>query len=193
MKPRIAIDLGGLDGLRPGAGLFRYAVDLIRALHSLWPTASFHDFGSFPTPIQDLVPVFAGSQTDWVYRHLPRATRLPAELRRRCGAAAAVAAVRADLYNCLHTFIPLPAPCPLVVTIHDLMYELFPEYQEAVRSRPYRLLRWGARRRARRIICGRATCLPTSEQMSDTCRSWQLAGSARAARCGHSSRTPGWS
>ena len=106
MKPRIAIDLGGLDGLRPGAGLFRYAVDLIRAPALTLANGQFPRLRQLPDPIQDLVPVFAGSQTDWVYRHLPRATRLPAELRRRCGAAAAVAAVRADLYNCLHTSYP---------------------------------------------------------------------------------------
>ena len=28
----------------------------------------------------------------------------------------------------LHSPVPMLAPCPLVVTIHDLMFELFPEY-----------------------------------------------------------------
>ena len=49
--------------------------------------------------------------------------------------------------------MPLLAPCPLVVTQHDMMFELFAEYAEAVRSRPYRLTRWAIRHRARRIVC----------------------------------------
>jgi glycosyltransferase involved in cell wall biosynthesis len=169
LKPRIVIDLGGLDGLWPGAGLFRYAIDLVRALHSLRLATRFYVFGSFPTPIAELAPVFAGPQPDWVYRYVPRITRFPAELRRHWATAMATAAVRADLYHCLHTFVPLPSPCPTVVTIQDLMYELFPEYQEAIRSRSYRLLRWSTQRRARRIIC------PSQATAADLGRMWRIA------------------
>lgn len=168
MKPRIAIDLGGLDELWPGAGLFRYVVDLVHALHALRPPAEFIVLGSYRDPIPDLMPLFARSRPDWSYRHLHRPTRFAAELRRQCGASAAVAAASADLYHCLHTFVPILAPCPLVVTIQDLMYELFPEYQAAVRSRPYRLLRWGVRRRARRIIC------PSEATAVDLGRIWGI-------------------
>jgi glycosyltransferase involved in cell wall biosynthesis len=40
----------------------------------------------------------------------------------------------------------------VVATLYDLMFELFPDYAEAVRSRPYRIQRWAMRRRARRVI-----------------------------------------
>ena len=168
MRPRIAIDLGGLDGLWPGAGLFRYAVDLVHSLHALRPPARFIVFGSFPDPIPDLSPLFDPSGPDWSYRHVHRPTRFAGELRRQIGTSAAIASVGADLYHCLHTFVPIPAPCPIVVTIQDLMFELFPEYRPALRSRPYRLLRWGARRRARRVIC------PSEATAEDLGRIWGI-------------------
>lgn len=45
MRPRIVIDLGGLDALWPGAGLFRYAVNLVHSLHALRAPADFIVFG----------------------------------------------------------------------------------------------------------------------------------------------------
>ncbi|WP_435022597.1 glycosyltransferase family 4 protein (plasmid) [Tundrisphaera sp. TA3] len=168
MRPRIVIDLGGLDGLWPGAGLFRYVVDLVHAVHALRAPADFVVFGSVSEPIPEIRPLFGPGRPDWSYRAVRRPTRYAAELRRQCGIAAAVASAGADLYHCLHTFVPIPCPCPTVVTIQDLMYELFPEYRAAVRSRPYRLLRWGARVRARRIIC------PSGATAEDLGRIWGI-------------------
>jgi hypothetical protein len=71
---------------------------------------------------------------------------------------------RADLCHSLHSFVPLSAPCPLVVTQHDMMAAPFPEYAETVRSRPYRAYRWTVRR----VICISRT---TAE---DIHRLWQV-------------------
>ncbi|QEG27297.1 N-acetylgalactosamine-N,N'-diacetylbacillosaminyl-diphospho-undecaprenol 4-alpha-N-acetylgalactosaminyltransferase [Gemmata obscuriglobus] len=65
--------------------------------------------------------------------------------------------LKADLCHSLHTALPVLAPCPVVGTVLDLMFELFPEYAQAVRSRPYRLFRWAARHQARRLVCISAT------------------------------------
>jgi glycosyltransferase involved in cell wall biosynthesis len=59
---------------------------------------------------------------------------------------------RASLYHNLHKFAPLVGPCATVVTVHDLMQEIFPEYHLAVSSRPYRLHRWIGRTRVTRLI-----------------------------------------
>jgi glycosyltransferase involved in cell wall biosynthesis len=40
-----------------------------------------------------------------------------------------------------------------VNTKYDLMYELFTDYEEARRSRPYRIYKWAVKHIARRIIC----------------------------------------
>ncbi len=156
--PRIALDLGGLDGLWLGAGLYRYAVDLVHALAALDPPARFVVLGATPEPVPDLRPVFARPGGRWAYRPFARAAGFAAAYRDHARVAAALAAARADLCHCLGGFAPVVAPCPVVVTVHDLMYELFPEYAAAVRSRPYRLFRWAVRRRVRRAVCiSRAT------------------------------------
>jgi glycosyltransferase involved in cell wall biosynthesis len=167
-QPKIILDLGGLDQLWPGAGLFRYVVDLLHALRELDSPARFTVFGANPEPIPDLLPVFQGQARHWRYCHFRRSVGLAPEYRNHLRVARALFAHRADLYHCLHTFLPLFAPCPTVVTIQDLMFEMFADYQEAVRSRPYRLFRWGCRQRASRIIAA------SQSTADDLVRLWNL-------------------
>lgn len=156
---RIVIDLGGLDGLWPGAGLFRYVVDLIHALAELrLAGVQFFILGAFEEPIADLAQVFCGAKTgQFVYVPFRRATGIGSMLRDQLSLGLILARLRPDLCHCLHTAAPALAPCPLVVTIQDMMFELFPEYAAAVRSRPYRLFRWITRHRVARAICASFT------------------------------------
>ncbi len=156
-QPRIVLDLGGLDALWPGAGLYRYAVDLVHALADLSPPARFVVFGGFREPIEDLKDVFTQAGGRWEYYYFQRSAGFASAYRDYLRLPLALAAVRADLCHCLHTFAPLLAPCPLVVTIHDMMFELFPEYAKAVQSRPYRIFRWVVRRNVRRVLCSSQT------------------------------------
>jgi glycosyltransferase involved in cell wall biosynthesis len=165
--PRIALDMGGLDGLSSGHGLFRYVVDLIRALAELAPAARFVVLGAYPEPIADIAPVFADRQ--WEYRHFPRSVGFAAAYRDQARMPIALAQAGVDLYHCLHTAVPLAAACPLVLTVHDMMFELFPEYAAALRTRPYRMFKWGLRRRARRVIC------PSRTSAADLARLWNVA------------------
>lgn len=151
-RPRIIIDPGGLDVLNPGCGQFRYVVDLVRGLHSLAPRASFVFLGGTPSPPTELAPIF-NSGGHWRYRYFARPTGRGAMYREQVALAAIACRERADLFHSLHTTIPVFAPCRLVATVHDLMFELFVEYAEAVRSRPYRLHRWAVRHRVWRAIC----------------------------------------
>jgi glycosyltransferase involved in cell wall biosynthesis len=167
-RPRIALDLGGLDQLRPGAGQYRYVVDLIHALRDLRPPARFVVFGALPEPIDDLRPVFGPADRAWEYVHVPRATGRANYERDHVRLSAALARAGADLCHCLHYFVPALAPCPLVVTIQDMMYELFLGYEGAVTSRPYRVLRWLTRRRVRRAVC------PSRTTADDLARLWGI-------------------
>ncbi len=164
--PRIALDLGGLDKLYPGTGQYRYVVDLVHALRELAPPARFVVFGAYPDPIDDLKSVFRAADRAWEYVHFPRATGRANYERDYVWLSAALAWTGADLCHCLHYFVPAFAPCPLVLTVQDMMYELFPDYEQAVRSRPYRVLRWLTRRRVRRVIC------PSRTTADDLARLW---------------------
>jgi glycosyltransferase involved in cell wall biosynthesis len=57
-----------------------------------------------------------------------------------------------DLLHSLHSFVPLRPGVPVVETVHDMMYEVFPEYANVVRSREYRLHRWAFRKWVKRAI-----------------------------------------
>ncbi len=59
----------------------------------------------------------------------------------------------ADLFYSPYFVAPLLARCPIVITIHDLIFDRYPEYMPWAWSRPYyRLLMKLSTRRARRII-----------------------------------------
>lgn len=148
--PRIAIDFSSLDRVGPFGGQYRYTVDLVRGLAELRPEAEFMLLGSHPAPVAELRTVF--ETPGWQYRQVVRHHGRASYYRNQLGLAWTALRERVDLLHVLHGPVPLLAPCPVVVTIHDLMYELFPEYADAVRSRPYRIDRWVVRHRARRVI-----------------------------------------
>jgi glycosyltransferase involved in cell wall biosynthesis len=151
--PRIALDLGGLDALSLGNGQYRYLVDLVRGLSRLRPPLRFVAFGACPAPPPELATLFEADPQTWRYRTVPRSRGRGSFYRDQVRLAGALLRERIDLCHSLHALVPLLAPCPLVVTQHDMMFELFPEYAEAVRSRPYRVTRWTIRHRARRVLC----------------------------------------
>jgi len=154
-KPRIAIDFSGLDHLSIRNGQYRYAVDLVRGLAEFKPEAEFILLGSRPAPVAELREVFATA--GWRYLPAARLDGRAAYYRTQLALAWTALRERIDLLHVLHSPVPLLAPCPLVVTIFDLMYELFPEYANAVKSRPYRIDRWAVTNRARRVISISAT------------------------------------
>jgi glycosyltransferase involved in cell wall biosynthesis len=152
-RPRIAIYPGGLDCLSVGSGQYRYVVDLVRTLHEMQLPLDFVVLGARAEPAPDIASVFHPSNNAWHYRFLPHACGRGSFYLRQARLAHALWGERIDLCHCLHSAIPLLAPCPVVATQHDMMFELFPEYAEAVRSRPYRITRWTVRRRVHRVIC----------------------------------------
>jgi glycosyltransferase involved in cell wall biosynthesis len=149
--PRIALDTGGLDGIHPYAGQYRYVVDLVRGLAELRPPCRFVLFGAREQPPPEVRELFSGGA--WEYRSFPRSSGRASFYRDLVRFGLALRRERIDLCHCLHSFLPLFPPCPIVATQHDMMYELFPEYAEAVRSRPYRITRWLLRTRVNRIVC----------------------------------------
>jgi glycosyltransferase involved in cell wall biosynthesis len=145
----VAFDFSGLDHLNPGNGQYRYCTDLIRGLARLQTGLTFVVIGSQPKPPPQVAGVF--DVAGWRYVHLPRMSgrgayyadlfRFPWLLRRE----------RVDLFHTPHTFIPR-APVQMVVTVMDLMTEIFPEYQERRQSRPYQRFKAAVQRRGTHAI-----------------------------------------
>ena len=154
-KPRIAIDFSGLDHLSIRNGQYRYAVDLVEGLAGLHLEAEFIVLGSRPLPVAELQALF--ETPGWRYLESVRHDGRAAYYRNQLGLAWTALREGVDLLHVLHSPVPVFAPCPMVVTIFDLMYELFPEYAQAARSRSYRIDRWAVTHRARRLISISAT------------------------------------
>jgi glycosyltransferase involved in cell wall biosynthesis len=150
--PRIALDFSQLDSLGTTSGQYRYVVDLVRSLARLQPPLQFLLLGSQNGPVEELRDVFRDHGDRWRYRQLPRGQFRGAEYANHVRYGWLLWRERVSLLHALHTFVPVPAPCPVVITMYDLMYELFADYDEARRSRPYRIYKWAVRHRVRRII-----------------------------------------
>lgn len=150
--PRIAIDLTRVDRMGPGFGLFRYAVDLVQGLAQIASDASFVLIGSKAAPAPELAPLLAEQPAVWRYVQFVPSPRRGGALRDQVPYARLLRRERATLFHAPYLFAPILAPCPTVMTVHDLIWETFPEHARAARGLPWRLHRWAARRRATRLI-----------------------------------------
>jgi len=151
--PLIALDFTGDFTGPTGGGLYRYGIQLIRGLAKIPSGEKFLVIGSGPEPVKEIQSLFQDQAANWRYiqfRHLAgrgayyiNHARLSILLLRK----------RVSLLHSLAYFIPLGAPCPVVATVHDLMYELFPEYSGMARTRDWTNYRWAVKHLSRRIVC----------------------------------------
>jgi glycosyltransferase involved in cell wall biosynthesis len=149
---RIAIDFSTLDHLQMTAGHYRYTVQLVRGLADIADQQDFLLLGSRPEPVPELRDVF-GDGSRWLYRQRPSWHHRGGIYVDELAYLRLFLAHPIALLHVVHDFIPLTARCPLVITKHDLIEEIFPEYEGKRRERSYRVHRDRLQRRADRIIC----------------------------------------
>ena len=154
MKPLlIALDFSSLDHLTLLNGQYRYCVNLVRGLARMKPAANFVLLGSRPEPVAELRGVIRDEGSRWSYLQLLHHHGRGRYWRDQFAYARALCQLRPTLYHSLDGLVPLVSPCPIVMTQHDLMVELFPEYAK-VRNLPfYRVNRWAVIHLAKRAIC----------------------------------------
>ena len=131
----VAFDFSGLDHLNPGNGQYRYCIDLIRGCSRVSADFQFLVIGSRPHPPHQIADVFAAPR--WRYRQLPRLDTRGAYYIDQVRYAWLLSRESVDVFHTPHTFVPLSVSSRTVVTVYDLMSEMFPEYRERVASRPY--------------------------------------------------------
>jgi glycosyltransferase involved in cell wall biosynthesis len=137
---KVAIDLTQIDNQTLGSGQFRYGVDLVNGLSALAPDVRLTLFGSTARLREEFaqgaryvqLPPTGGR--GYVYRDIARLTWH-------------VAASRVDVLHQLHTYIPVPKPCPVVVTAYH-----YNEDAQLFATRPYRFYLWSLRRRSDAVI-----------------------------------------
>jgi glycosyltransferase involved in cell wall biosynthesis len=149
---RIAIDFSTLDHLQMTAGHYRYVVQLVRGLAKIGGAQEFLLFGSRNEPVAELKEIF-GSGSRWLYRRVVHWRHRGAAFVDELAYLRLFLFEPISLLHVVHDFIPRCALCRVVVTKHDLIEEIFPEYETTRRDLLYRVHRRRVERRADRIIC----------------------------------------
>ncbi|PYJ10350.1 MAG: hypothetical protein DMF06_06615 [Verrucomicrobia bacterium] len=149
---RIAIDFSTLDHLKMTAGHYRYVIQLVRGLAAIGGSQQFLLLGSHKEPVPELRDLF-GPGSNWIYRRLVHWRHRGIQFVDELSYLRIFLTERVSLLHVVHDFIPRCARCPVIVTKHDLIEEIFPEYEETRQSLLYRLHRQRLKDRADRIIC----------------------------------------
>lgn len=137
---KVAVDLTQVDNQTLGSGQFRYAVDLANGIAAFQPRIDLTLIGTTAAARQEFAPALA--QAERVrYLTLPRSRGFAEFPRDVLRLSALVASRRIDVLHQIHTKIPFPKPCPVVVTGHHYHYDA-----PLFASRPYRYFRWALRR-----------------------------------------------
>jgi glycosyltransferase involved in cell wall biosynthesis len=134
-QPTVAFDFSGLDHLNAGNGQYRYCTELLHGLAMVADGWRVVVAGSRPRPADEIAHLFDGD--GWSYAHMPQHQRKGAFYLDQLRYARFLRRVRADLFHSPHTFVPR-WPVPAVVTVLDLMMEMFPEYRAVLETRPYK-------------------------------------------------------
>ncbi len=106
-------------------------------------------WGRYTRDLVDALPARDGMS----YRVMRRGGLGPELLFEQAGLPLRLAGMRADLVHAPTCFLPLVRPCPGVVTIHDLAFEVFPEDFSRRTGWKYRTFTPRAARSAQRVIC----------------------------------------
>lgn len=165
---RIAIDFSTLDQLKMTAGHYRYVVELVRGLAEIGGEQEFLLVGSQAEPVPELKDIFrAGSR--WRYRRLVHWKHRGAQMVDEFSYWRHFLSEPISLLHVVHDFVPRVARCPVIVTKHDLIEEILPEYRATRESPLYQLHRRQVEQRAARIICISRTTA------NDLTRLWNIA------------------
>jgi len=143
---KVAIDLTQIDNQNLGSGQYRYCVDLVNGLVAFAPEVRLTLFGSNARPRDEFAAaVDARGRTR--YAHLPSTGGRGYVYRDIVRLTWRLAASRVDVLHQPHTYVPLPKPCPVVLTGYH-----YNEDPLLFATRPYRYYLWSLRRRADAVI-----------------------------------------
>lgn len=149
-RPLIAIDFAFFDHSNIGAGQYRYVVQICLGF------ADKKDFrfliiGSQAKPVPELQHLVE-TYPNWDYASLPHHSYPLNDLAYHLRYSFLLWRRGAKLFHATHVFVPVLAHCPVVMTKHDLMEELFDEYTEVRTHRPYRMHKWATRKKVEKVI-----------------------------------------
>jgi glycosyltransferase involved in cell wall biosynthesis len=149
---RIALDFTGFEDLSSGNGQFRYLMSLAEGLAPRLTPGEGWLLSPAPHLRDELRP-YCAPRGPFRYQSVARLGRREPLSLTHIRRYALAEELELDVLHALHGFLPIVSPCATVLTIHDLMPELFPEYQNWVRSRAYRYYKYFARERADALVC----------------------------------------
>ena len=139
----IGIELTNLDRHVPRGGQFKYLMDLARGLSSLAPSSTrFVFIGSLPHPPEEIGDLFRDRPATWKYIQLDRWDFKGSRYLQHLRFLRVALREKLSLLHCPHAFVPAWVPCPVILTVHDLIFEILEEYRPVLSDRYYRMNRW---------------------------------------------------
>jgi glycosyltransferase involved in cell wall biosynthesis len=145
---RVAIDLTQIDNQDLGSGQFRYAVDLANGLAAHAPDIDLTLLGTTERARDEFAPALANAGHTR-YARLAKCRGAGEFYRDVLKLSGFLALNRIDVLHQMHTKIPFPKPCRVVVTGYHYYYDA-----PLFASRPYRYFLWALRRLADLVITG---------------------------------------
>ena len=150
---RFAIDCRTLDQRNIGCGPYRYAVDVVRGLALANHEGNFILLGSKPKPPQELEDLFEAGSKNWHYDSLPAPNTKLIGLLLDCWRVRRwVSRKQIHLYHNLDGYPLMFSPCKAVVTLFDIIYQLFPGYEQIAKSGSGRFKQWAVPRFVDHVI-----------------------------------------
>jgi glycosyltransferase involved in cell wall biosynthesis len=145
---KVALDLTQVDNQDLGSGQFRYAVDLVNGLAAYAPAVEVMLVGSTERARAEFTPAL--EQAGRVHYARLTKCRGAAEFYRDVLKLSTFLAVnRIDILHQIHTKIPFPKRCRVVVTGYHYHFDA-----PLFASRPHRYFRWALRTLADLVIVG---------------------------------------
>ena len=148
--PLIAIDFAFFDHANIGAGQYRYVVQIALGF-ARKSGYRFLIIGSQPEPVPELRELVEQSD-NWDYASVPHHSYPLNDLVYHVRYSLLLWRKRVNLFHATHVFVPALTPCKVVMTKHDLMEEIFDEYKQVIRQRPYRMHKWATRTKVDKVI-----------------------------------------
>jgi glycosyltransferase involved in cell wall biosynthesis len=143
---KVAIDLTQIDNQTLGSGQYRYAVDLANGLAVHAPEVDVTLLGTTDRARDEFAPALERSGSVR-YARLAKCHGVAEFYRDVLKLSASLTAARIDILHQIHTKIPFPKPCRVIVTAHHYYYDA-----PLFASRPHRYYQWALRTRADLVI-----------------------------------------
>ncbi len=163
----ILIDLCNYDSLSQGQGQYRYMIDFLNGISKIQSGFKFILIGSKEVPIPEIRNILS-SGSNFEYIFLKMTSTKFSRFRNMISRLWILYTHKHDIYHSIGFFVPCFPPKKCILTMYDMMYEMFDDYKEARASKIYKTYKRFTKR-----FCDKIVCISLSTKL-DSIKYWKL-------------------